>query len=73
MTTYRGTMRRNPLEGGFWELQTDAGRRYQLRGGDESALKDGAKAEISGDVDEDAMGIAMSGDGILAVKHVKLV
>ncbi len=68
MTTYRGTLTHSELEGGFWQLVTEGGGRYVLRG-DVAALAaragltkaDGARVEVAGRVDDDAMGIAMSG------------
>jgi len=56
----KGTIRRNDLEGGHWTLETDGGDTYQLTGAIKGAT-DGMKAEVEGDVDEGAMGIAMTG------------
>ena len=61
MATYRGTIRKNDLEGGFWELHADDGENYQLRGGDDGLRVDGKRVEIRGKVDEDAMTIGMTG------------
>jgi hypothetical protein len=61
MATYRGTIRKNDLEGGFWELRSDDGENYQIRGGDDALRVDGKKVEIKGAVDEDAMTIGMTG------------
>jgi hypothetical protein len=56
----KGTIRRNPLEGGMWTIETDGGDRYQLVGATDG-VKDGMKAEVEGSVDRDAMGIGMVG------------
>lgn len=56
----KGTIRRNDLEGGHWTLETDGGDTYQLTG-KIHGVKDGMKAELEGNVDEGAMGIAMTG------------
>jgi hypothetical protein len=68
MAKYKGVVKKNPLEGGFWELHTEGGERYQLKGGD--GWKEGARVEVDGKVDKGAMGIGMTGP-ILAVKGVK--
>lgn len=57
----RGIVRKNDLEGGFWELVTKDGERYQLRGGDAGLRVDGQSVEITGKVDQAAMGIGMTG------------
>jgi hypothetical protein len=57
----RGTVRKNDLEGGIWELVCDDGERYQLRGGDSGLRVDGQVVSIDGKVDEDAMSIGMTG------------
>lgn len=55
-----GTIRRSDLEGGHWVLETDKGERYQLSG-ELAALKDGLKAEVTGAVERNMMGIGMTG------------
>jgi hypothetical protein len=72
MSKYRGTVRRSDLEGGHWQLQADDGTTYVLEGAPPAIAKDGAKVEIDGAVDEDAMGFAMTGP-ILRVKSAKKV
>jgi hypothetical protein len=67
MAKIRGTVKKNDLEGGFWELVSDDGKRYQLDGGDKGLRVDGAKVEVDGTVDKGAMGIGMTGP-ILKVK-----
>lgn len=58
-----GTIRRSDLEGGHWVFETEKGVRYQLAGalGGLSELKDGLRAELTGEVDKDQMGIGMTG------------
>jgi hypothetical protein len=58
--TLKGTIRKNDLEGGFWELVTDDGDAYQLRGGDAGLRVEGQVVEIEGKVAKDAMGIGMA-------------
>jgi hypothetical protein len=57
----RGKVRKNDLEGGVWELVTDAGEAYQLRGGDDGLRIDGQKVKVEGKIAKDAMGIGMTG------------
>src|SRR5262249_57065764 len=61
MASYRGTVKKNPLEGGIWELHTDDGKRYQLKGGDDGLRREGAKVEVTGSIDKGAFGIGMTG------------
>lgn len=61
MAKYTGTIHRNDLEGGFWELHADDGEHYQLRGGDDGLKVEGLKVVIEGKLDRDAMGIGMTG------------
>ena len=72
MAKYRGTIRKNDLEGGHWQLEADDGTTYVLEGAPASVTQDGAKAEIEGKVDDDAMGFAMTGP-TLKVKSAKRV
>jgi hypothetical protein len=72
MSTFRGVVKKNPLEGGFWELHTDDGKKYQLQGGDDKLRKEGARVEVEGKVDKGAMGIGMTGP-VLAVSKYKSV
>jgi hypothetical protein len=71
MAKFRGTVKRNELEGGFWELHADDGETYQLEGGDETLRSEGARVEIEGKVDEEAFGIGMTGP-TLAVKSYRI-
>jgi hypothetical protein len=61
MTTFRGTVRKNDLEGGFWELEADDGEHYQLRGGDNGLRVEGQSVVIEGQLDDEAYGIGMTG------------
>ncbi len=61
MATYRGTIAKNDLAGGFWELDCQDGSRYQLRGGDDDLRVEGQTVEIEGKVAKDAFGIGMTG------------
>jgi len=72
MAKYRGTVRRNDLEGGHWQLEAEDGTTYVLEGAPSAIEKDGARVEVDGTVDEDAMGFAMTGP-ILKVKTGKAV
>ena len=70
MPMYRGTVKKNPIEGGLWEFFTDDGKHFQLHGGDGGLRKNGQKVEIEGKIDKDAMTIGMTGP-VLAVKSWK--
>jgi len=61
MSKYTGVVKKNDLEGGFWELHSDDGERYQLRGGDDKLLVEGNKVEVEGSVDGGGFGIGMTG------------
>ncbi len=67
MAKYVGTVKRNDLEGGFWELHASDGERYQLRGGDAGLKVEGLEVEIVGKIDRGGLGIGMTGP-ILEVK-----
>lgn len=45
-----GTISYLELEGGVWVFKADGGRQYQLAGGDRKLKKDGARAEVEGEV-----------------------
>jgi hypothetical protein len=72
MAKYRGTVRRNDLEGGHWQLEADDGTSYVLEGAIKAIESDGAKVEIDGKVDDEAMGFAMTGP-ILKVTSARKV
>jgi hypothetical protein len=72
MAKYRGTIRKSDLEGGHWQLEADDGTTYVLEGAPAGVTHDGAKVELDGQVDDDAMGFAMTGP-TLKVKAGKRV
>ena len=72
MAVFRGTVKKNDLEGGIWELHAEDGKRYQLQGGDDALRTEGAKVEIEGKIDTQAFGIGMTGP-TLAVKSYKTI
>lgn len=71
MAKLTGTIRRSDLEGGLWILEAEDGDRYQLQG-QVDALKDGARAAITGKVERSAFGIGMSGP-IVTVTKVEML
>lgn len=72
MPKYKGTIRKNDLEGGFWELHTDSGERYQLSGGDASLHHDGVRVEIDGHVDRNAFTFGMTAPVLKVKTHRRL-
>jgi hypothetical protein len=54
----KGRIERRDLEGGFWQLVADDGKRYTLVGA--SGLEHGARVEVDGALD-DGFGFAMAG------------
>lgn len=71
MAKFRGTVRRNDLEGGHWQLVADDGTEYVLDAADGDAnLAEGARVEIDGSVDRAALSFAMTG-ATLKVKAIK--
>ncbi|MBL4632931.1 MAG: hypothetical protein JKY56_03615 [Kofleriaceae bacterium] len=61
MSKYTGTIKKNDLSGGFWELVSDSGDRYQLEGGDAKLQVEGNQVTIEGSVQSSSMGIGMVG------------
>ncbi len=61
MSTFTGTVKKNDLEGGFWELVDSKGERYQLQGADAALQVEGQEVEIEGSIESASMGIGMSG------------
>lgn len=61
MAKFQGTVKKNDLEGGFWELVADDGEHYQLRGAGNDLCVEGQRVQIDGAIAKDAMGIGMSG------------
>jgi hypothetical protein len=72
MAKFRGTIRRSDLEGGHWQLEGDDGTTYVLEGATGAVEQDGAKVEIDGAVDRDAVSFAMTGP-TLRVRTAKKV
>jgi hypothetical protein len=72
MAKYRGTIRKSDLEGGHWQLEGDDGTTYVLEGAPAAVSQDGATVEIDGNVDDQAMGFAMTGP-TLKVKSARKV
>lgn len=72
MAKFRGVVNRSELEGGFWELVCDDGRTMVLAGGDSGLHKQGLRVEIDGRIDDEAMGIAMTGP-TLEVKRYRVL
>ena len=70
MSKFTGTVTKNDLEGGFWELTCANGERYQLQGGGSDLQVEGQAVEIDGEVASATMGIGMVGS-ILNVKSWK--
>ena len=67
----KGTIKRSDIEGGHWLLQAEGGDQYQLEG-KLDGLHDGMRAEVEGNVDKQAMGIAMQGPHFQVHKVTKL-
>lgn len=61
MAKFRGTIRKNDLEGGFWQLVGDDGISYVLEGALKGIDVDGMRVEIDGAVDRNVMSFAMAG------------
>ena len=61
MASFTGTVKKNDLEGGFFELHTKDGKRYQLRGGGGDLRTQGQVVKVDGKVDKGGFGIGMTG------------
>jgi hypothetical protein len=70
MGKLRGTIRKSDLEGGVYQLVADDGTIYELEGNDPLLRKEGAKVEIDGSVDKNALSFSMTGPRV-KVKSVK--
>ena len=68
----RGTIRKSDLEGGVYQLHAEDGEIYELEGTDPLLRKEGAKVEIDGHVDKNAMSFSMTGPRlkVTAIKSV---
>jgi hypothetical protein len=62
MPKFTGTIRRNDLEGGFYELHTDDGAVFRLEGGGD--LKDGHHVTVHGKIQHGGFGLHMSGPSL---------
>ena len=65
----RGTVEFRDVEMGVWVLVGDDARTYQISGGRSSLLKEGQRVEVDGEVDEDAMSVAMVGPVLRVHSH----
>jgi hypothetical protein len=76
MAKLRGTIKKSDLEGGVFQLHTADGDVYELEGDatvpDPLLTTDGAKVEVDGAVDRNAMSFTMSGPRF-KVKSIKRV
>jgi hypothetical protein len=61
MAKFKGTIKKNDLEGGFWELIAEDGEHYQLRGAADALCQEGLQVQVEGAIDQGAMGIGMTG------------
>ncbi len=61
MAKLTGTIRRNDLEGGFYQLVADDGTAYELDGTDPLLSRDGTRVEVDGTVDRNTMSFRMAG------------
>jgi hypothetical protein len=66
----RGRIERRDLEGGFWQLIADDGKRYTLVGS-VGGIQSGAQVEVEGTLDQ-GFGIAMAGPQ-LRVQRIRAV
>jgi hypothetical protein len=62
MASYTGTIRKNDLEGGFFELVTDDGETYRLEGA--GKVTAGERVKVKGTVEEGGFGLHMSGPSL---------
>jgi len=70
MAKFRGTIRRNDLEGGHWQLVAENGSEYVLDvETSDASLSDGAKVEIDGTIEKTDLSFAMTGPTL----HVKSI
>jgi hypothetical protein len=72
MSKLRGTIRKSDLEGGVYQFHTDDGDVFEVEGNDPLLQAEGAKVEIDGQVDKNAMSFTMTGPR-LKVKAIKRV
>lgn len=72
MITVRGTIRYKDLEGGFWGLDGDDGKKYMPSGLDKALMIDGMVIEVKGIVEEDVMTFQQYGK-TLKIKQSKMI
>ena len=70
MPKLRGTIRKSDLEGGVYQFHGDNGDVFELEGSDPLLHAEGAKVEIDGQVDKNAVSFTMTGPR-LKVKSVR--
>lgn len=59
--TIQGKLEHSTLEGGAWVFRADSGESYHLEGLAKELLRDGARLEVTGQVDKTAFTISMMG------------
>jgi hypothetical protein len=65
----RGTIRREDLSGGFMVLEAEDGKRYPLGGATKALRQEGLRVELEGELDTQAVSIAMTGQPVFRVKR----
>jgi hypothetical protein len=69
MPTFTGKIRKNDLEGGFFELHTPSGEIYRLEGAD--GVSEGDRVTVVGKVETGGFGIHMTGTPALVVESIE--
>ena len=72
MITVRGTVRYKNLEGGFWALDSDDGKKYMPSGLDKALRVDGMVIEVNGYIEEDVVTFQQYGK-TLKIKQSRLI
>jgi hypothetical protein len=67
-----GTVKKVGLEGGVWAIETDSGERYELIDPPVGLMKDGFRAEVTGESPGADVSIGMLG-GSLRVKSYRSI
>ncbi len=67
--TFTGKLKKEDLGSGVWVLETDSGERLMLDGTVPEGLE-GKRVSVDGSK-ADAMGIGMTGGGVVSVKAIK--
>jgi hypothetical protein len=67
MSRFTGKVVHRDLEGGFFELHTSDGRRYQLSGG---TFRSGEEVTVEGEVRQAGFGFTMTGLPVIDVRDV---